>query len=605
MNKRLLTSIFTLLFFFAAGYSQSTTNDSVLLNELVVTGTKTEIYRKIIPLSVSQISKKEIESSGQMNILTALNQFSPGIFVTERNILGFGVSTGGSGAISMRGIGGSPNTGILVLIDGHPQYQGLFGHPLADAYVSSDVEKVEIIHGPASILYGSNAMGGVINIITKKQKNDGWNGTLGASYGSYNTQKYSGTTGFRKNGFNVFASANHSSTDGIRANTDFKITNGYLKAGYDFNEKYSITADADIAKYDGNDNGKITNPVPFNIDILRGKAALSFDNKNGITEGSLKMYHNFGEHILSDGFQSTDYNSGLMFYQSLKLFKGNMITIGTDVKNYGGKANRGVNNDTLLSVFETGVYVFARQQLFEKWTVTAGLRSEFHSGYQSELVPMAGLNFNASENTTIKANFSKGFRSPTVMEMYLYAPNPALKPEKMYNYELGIMQSLFNHKLSFELNGFYIKANNLIQVVGGGPVPIRMNTDEITNYGLEFSSKYRVAENFQLHANYSYLHTSKKILAAPAHQINVSGNYRYKIWTANLGIQHISGLYSGITPTVKEQNYTLVNLRVAVQPLKQLELFVMGDNLLNEKYEINDGYPMPGINFMGGLNLKF
>ncbi|MCK7460836.1 MAG: TonB-dependent receptor plug domain-containing protein [Sphingobacterium sp.] len=86
---------------------------------------------------------------------------------------GFGVADGAAGKISIRGIGGSPNTQVLVLIDGHPQYMGLFGHPLPDAYVASDAEKVEVVRGPASILYGTNAMGGVVNIITRQQSQDG------------------------------------------------------------------------------------------------------------------------------------------------------------------------------------------------------------------------------------------------------------------------------------------------------------------------------------------------------------------------------------------------------------------------------------------------
>ena len=97
--------------------AQTTTKDSVQLDEVVVTGSKVEISRKVVPLSVSQISKQEIENSGQINILTALNNYAPGIFVTQRNILGFGVSTGGSGGMTLRGIGGSPNTEVLVLID--------------------------------------------------------------------------------------------------------------------------------------------------------------------------------------------------------------------------------------------------------------------------------------------------------------------------------------------------------------------------------------------------------------------------------------------------------------------------------------------------------
>lgn len=87
--------------------------------------------------------------------------------------MGYGVSNGAAGGISLRGIGGSPTTGLLVLIDGHPQYMGLMGHPIADAYQSMLAEKVEVVRGPASVLYGSNAMGGVINIVTRRQREDG------------------------------------------------------------------------------------------------------------------------------------------------------------------------------------------------------------------------------------------------------------------------------------------------------------------------------------------------------------------------------------------------------------------------------------------------
>ncbi len=100
--------------------------------------------------------------------------------------------------------GGSPNTQVLVLIDGHPQFMGIMGHPLPDAYVASDAEKIEIIRGPASILYGSNAMGGVINIITRKQKEDGLNANARLMYGSSNARKYMANAGFKKNKLNIF-----------------------------------------------------------------------------------------------------------------------------------------------------------------------------------------------------------------------------------------------------------------------------------------------------------------------------------------------------------------------------------------------------------------
>lgn len=599
--------IFFLTFLFCTTtlvLAESNINDSVRLDEVVVTGSKIETTRKIVPITVAQINRKDIENSGQLNILTTLNTYIPGIFVTERNVLGFGVSTGGSGSISIRGVGSSPNTGVLVLIDGHPQYQGIFGHPLADAYVSTDVEKVEVISGPGSILYGSNAMGGVINILTRKNEKEGLNGSLGSSYGSFNTQKYYATLGYKKNKLSTFVSANHDQTDGIRDKTDFKIDNGFLKIGYDLNEHYKLTADVSMAKFNANDNGSIYKPMPFNIDITRGKTSLSVDNQYNKLEGSFKMYHNFGTHDLSDGFHSTDKNSGLMFYQTLKLFSTNKLTLGTDLKQYGGMANRGKAANVLKTVNELAVYAYTQQQLVQKVTLSAGLRMENHSVYGQEFIPMAGINYNPSNTTTVKALVSKGFRNPTIMELYLYAPNEDLQPEQMVNYEISWLQSLLDNRLNLGLTVYKAKGENTIQVVGQGPTAQRQNVGSFTNQGFEATARYSILPNLMLHANYSYLDLKTPILAAPRQQLNVSANYRYAIWSLNAHVQHIEKLYTAVSP-IKTETYTLLNVRLSAQPVKNLELFLAGNNLLDKQYEINYGYPLAGIHGNVGVNYKF
>ena len=594
-----------LLFFISSPitFSQNAVSDSIKLSEIVVTGSKTEISRKIVPLSLSQISSQDIENSGQINVLQTLNSFVPGIFVTERSLLGFGVGTGGSGSISMRGISSSPNTSVLVLIDGHPQYQGIFGHPLPDAYVASDVEKVEIIRGPASILYGSNAMAGVINMITKKQTAEGLMSSWGASFGSYNTQKFYGTLGYKKDKWNVFVSANHDQTDGIRANTDFNISNGYSKVGYEMNKHINLNADFSIAQYNANDNGPIQNPAPFNIDITRGKAALSLDNKFENADGSFKIYHNFGEHILSDGFQSTDRNSGLMLFETFRFFGSNSITVGADFKQYGGTANRGLAANQLKTVNELALYAYTQQLLFKKMTLSAGLRLENNSVYGNELIPLLGLSFVCNSNTSFKASVSKGFRSPTIMEMYLYAPNADLLPERMMNYEISWLQSVPGNKLQLELTAFAVNGENLIQIVP--PVTMRQNAGTFSNKGIEFSGKYLINKSLMIHANYSFVDLDKSVLAAPRQQANLSVNYNYKIWNFNLSAQHIDQLYTRILPTEVAENYTLLNARVSVKPLKMLDIFVMANNLLNQQYEINYGYPMPGTYFNAGFNVRY
>ena len=585
--------------------AQTTTKDSVQLDEVVVTGSKVEISRKVVPISVSQISKQEIENTGNINVLTTLNAYVPGIFVTQRNVLGFGVSTGGSGGMTLRGIGGAPNTEILVLIDGHPQYQGIFGHPLPDAYVASDVAKVEIIRGPGSFLYGSNAMGGVINIITRKNNKEGISGSVGGAYGMYNTQKYYGAIGYKKNKVSILASANHDYTDGTRANTDFSIMNGLVKAGYAFDEHFNLTIDASVAKFNANDNGPIHKPAAFNIDILRGKASATLENKFDKLQGAFKVYQNFGEHTLSDGFHSTDRNSGAMLYQTYKFVTGTLVTGGVDFKQYGGIVNQTKYKDSLLTVNEIAVYAYAQQNIFEKLTLSAGLRLENNSGYGKELIPMGGISYYPTENTTFKFNASKGFRNPTIMELYLYAPNADLLPERMVNYELSWLQTFMNRRLNIELTTYKVKGNNIIQVVGQYPNTKRQNVGSFDNQGVEFSARLKVDKNIMLNANYSYLDLSTAVLAAPRQQLNLGIHLTHQIWNVSMNAQYIERLYTSVVPQIVQGDYLLLNARISCTPIKNLQLFIVENNILNQTYQINYGYPMPGFNFHGGINYKF
>ncbi len=102
-----------------------------LAEEAIITANRVEVSRNITPMTVSLVSRQALENDGGSNLLPIIGKQVPGVFVTERGVTGFGVADGSAGKISIRGIGGSPNTQVLVLIDGHPQYMGLFGHPLA------------------------------------------------------------------------------------------------------------------------------------------------------------------------------------------------------------------------------------------------------------------------------------------------------------------------------------------------------------------------------------------------------------------------------------------------------------------------------------------
>ena len=188
-------------------------SDTLQLEEVVVSGMRVELARKALPMNIQLIPREKLDEIEESAVLPVVSRIVPSLFVTERGITGFGrVGSSSAGNISIRGMGGNPNAQVLVLVDGHPQFMGIFGHPLPNNYVASDLERVEVIRGPASILYGSNAMGGVLNFITKEQKTEGVSGSMRFAYGSFNTKKLMANTGFRKGKIDLMVSYNHDET---------------------------------------------------------------------------------------------------------------------------------------------------------------------------------------------------------------------------------------------------------------------------------------------------------------------------------------------------------------------------------------------------------
>ena len=142
------------------------------LDNVVVTGTRSVTDVRHLPMTISVVDRRTLTESQRVNVLPTLSEQVPGLFVTSRSMMGYAVSDGAAGGISLRGLGSGAGR-MMVLIDGHPQYQGIFGHSIADSYQTMMAERVEVLRGPASVLYGSNAMGGVVNIVTRQMRADG------------------------------------------------------------------------------------------------------------------------------------------------------------------------------------------------------------------------------------------------------------------------------------------------------------------------------------------------------------------------------------------------------------------------------------------------
>lgn len=588
---------------------QQVPKDTININEVVVTGSTTRVNKNNIPMSISVVSRLQIDESNESALLPLLSGRVPGLFITERGITGFGVANGSAGQISIRGIGGNPTTGVLVLIDGHPQYMGIMGHPLSDSYVASDAERVEVIRGSASLLYGSNAMGGVINIITRKQNSEGFNANARIMYGSFNTQKYMGSAGYKHNRLTVFGSVNHDQTAGHRPDSEFNITNGFVKIGYELNDHLRLGSDISQARFKTTDPGPDTLNASkgSSLNITRGYFSFFLDNEYEKISGTAKFFYNFGEHTISDGFHSNDKNWGLNFSEAFKIYPGNTFSIGGDFVDYGGKAEntfamngKGITfSDTTL--FELGAYVVMQQTVFEKIKLNAGMRIQHNENYGNAWIPSAGFAWQILPSTTWKAIVSKGFRSPTIRELYMWNHNPDLKPEQIMSYETGVSRSFLDDKLNTELTAYIADGDNLIITGALGKL---YNSGVIRNKGIEVAVNAIPAKRLTINLSYSYIYMKSPLFATPKHNLYIGGTYNRKKVSISANINKINDLDTDATNFTRLESYTLVNMKLVCHLTPDLEIFASAENLLNQKYQINRYYPMPGTTVFCGLNFK-
>lgn len=600
------------------------------LEELVVTGTRSETDVRHLSQTVSVIDRKEIEQGLQPSLLPVLTEQVPGLFVTSRGVMGYGVSDGAAGGISLRGLSGG-SAQLMVLIDGHPQYAGIFGHPISDSYQSLLADRVEVLRGPASVLYGSNAMGGVINIVTRKMREDGVKTDLRAGYGSYNTLETELTNRVRKGRFSSVVSGSYNQTDGHRDNMQFEQYGGYAKLGYDLTANWNTYADVNVTHFNASYPGPVSAPLlEGDQRITRGVASFALENRYERTSGGLSFFYNWGKHWINDGytpgagespqdgrFNSFDDMMGISFYQSARFFKGNRITFGFDWFRYGGEAwteyvkgeDAGTRSDLVdKRENEMAGYVDFRQDIGSWLTFNAGLRVDHHSCVGTEWVPQFGAAFHLPDGVELKASAAKGFRYPILREMYMFPPqNPDLQPESMWNYELAFSQRLLGGRLHYGLNLFYIDGKNLIMRLPNpsGSGMLNQNSGKIGNAGVEAQVAYRINRLWSVDANYSYLHMRNPVVAAPEHKLYAGANFSKGRWDVSSGVQYIAGLYTAVGDNPQTENFVLWNVRGSFRATEWLSLWARGENLLAQRYEINAGYPMPKATFEGGVHFEF
>lgn len=593
------------------------------LDNVVVTGTRNVTDIRHLPMTISVVNRDKLTENQRVNVLPTLSEQVPGLFVTARSMMGYAVSDGVAGGISLRGLGSGAGR-MMVLIDGHPQYQGIFGHSISDSYQTMMADRVEVLRGPASMLYGSNAMGGVVNIVTRSMRDDGVKTDINLGAGSYGTFQGEFTNRIRSGKFYSVVAGQYGRSDNNRPSMGFEQYGGYAKLGYDFSPHWTAYADVNVTHFNSSYPGSTYEPLLGARQwITRGVASAVVENHYGRTSGAVSVYHNFGRHKINDGyapgeqpqenyFRSNDALTGFSIYQSATFFTGNRITVGLDYQHIYGKAwNRVIATGEDLDLIghhhenEIAGYVDFRQDLFRWLTVDAGVRVDHHSQTGTEWVPQGGLVFRMVKDCELKAMVSKGFRNPTIREMYLWRPaNADLRPERMMNYELSWKQRLCGGAFSYGINLFYINGDNIIQTAMVDNRPMNVNTGAIENSGVEAEFAWKANKYLSLNGNYSFLHMHNKVLAAPEHKAYLGADYRRGRWMLAGGLQYIDGLYTQVDPTEIQENFLLLNVTAAYKALPWLNIWAKGENLLAQKYEINYGYPMPKATFMGGVNIN-
>lgn len=447
MKKNVSVILSSIIAVSASAAIESAPDTTRVLNEVIVVEKAAKAPVPLLPLDVKIVGQDILEKSAEPNILPVLQNHIPGMFVTERGLAGYGVSGGSAGAVTMRGVGGVGR--VLFLIDGQPQWAGIFGHSLPDTYVSNDVQRVEVVSGPSSLLYGSGAMGGSVNLITRRATEDGFNGSARAMAGSYGTMNYGARAGYKTGNLRAYAAASYERSDGNRRGMGYWLANQYASLNYDFSSHWEAGANVMITETRADNPGAVYRKLPLDMWArqLRTTASVFVKNHYDISSGGIQAYYNWGKHKIDDGldnndlprtyyFHSRDYNMGVTMYQTVKPWQGNDLSAGIDFKHWGGRAynaDKTTGEESPIidkHVNEIAGYVMMQQALFnERLSLNAGVRLEHSSQFGNECVPQAGFVFRPMSSNRVKFNYSKGFRSPNIRELYMYPPhNPDLRP---------------------------------------------------------------------------------------------------------------------------------------------------------------------------------
>ncbi|MCE1225352.1 MAG: TonB-dependent receptor [Geobacteraceae bacterium] len=615
------------------------------LGEVVVTATRDEVPIEQVGSSITVVTAKEIEQQQKRTVADALRMV-PGVDVVRNGTIG------GSTSIYIRG---AEAKHTLVLLDGiELNDPSSTGGSFDFANLTTDgIERIEILRGPQSTLYGSSAIAGVINIITKKG-NGPLHGYVSAEGGSFYTARESA-------GISISKDKLQYSLNTVRIDSN-GISSASSKYGNTENDPYQHTNLSSRLSIAPSTNSDIDVILRFNktrtaLDNGGGNIA---DDPNFIsrseelflrTQGFLSLFEGFWDQQLGISYSNqkrwlsnpvdTDHpfelsygsyngqNIKVDWQNTINLHKTNTLILGVEHKDESIKSNYHSEDaffpyDDVVSRKSaqiTSCYLQDQINLWSSWHSTIGVRIDDHSQFGTE----ATYRFTSAyiikqTDTKLKGSYGTGFKAPSLYQLYSQYGNQQLSPEKSTGWDLGIEQSLHLMKTKLDITYFKNEIENMIDFKGISTAPygVYQNISKASLYGVELAASVQPVDELSLKIAYTYTQTknrttNEELLRRPKNKISFDANYQLlKQLNINASITYVSSrndkLYDPITfatQSLKLNDYVLVNLAASYDVTKNLQLFGRIDNLLDRQYEEVAGYGTPGIGAYGGVKVSF
>lgn len=589
MVRPIMMCMMFYIIFVSYGKAEVVANDTLpvyYLDEIIVTATRYEMALKDLSATVSVVTEDDIEAmnlNSSMDILASL----PGLFINKTSVFG-------RADVDIRGIGDKGRR-VMVLIDGRPVKMGLFGCTITHSLPMDNVERIEVIRGPASVLYGSDALGGVVNIITKKPKKQ-FEGDVIASYGSFNTQQYRLRTGGNIDRMNFYMTGDYRLSDGHLDNSAYDGKNVTGKIGYKINDYMNAVV---LAKYfDGykEEPLRATDPDTMVSDVWNDyeRWAVDFTTTGRWQRYELmvKGYRNAGEHKFSDGWHSQDYTNGFMIQGTAGLLNNNKLTIGGDFRQQGGER---IGTDSIpWQKNEYGFFFHDEQMLFDRMILTFGARYNNDEVAGDDISPQVGCVLHVTDGTIIRGIINKGFRSPQINELYLFpASNTDLRPEIVWNYEVGLNQQLIKG-FNIEGTGFLMKGENMIELVQNTePPPMfifdNAGTFEFRGFEIGIIAKYKNMVSVKIY--HSYLDPQEKTTGRPKHKTDANVKFSFASFNCGLNGSYVTNYFAADSSQNPIDDYFIINTKLTYTLPFGLQPFFAVDNVLNQDYEIYANLP--------------